>query len=934
MFGRPILRPLTSSCLWLGALALIATSSCTDDPVASSLRALESSGNVAFVCLDAPNDDPNAQARVLSDCNADRAATAIDYGIPHLYALVTQPTRGELAVIDLTTNQDAVLDQDPIVPGANFLHIGARPGAIVATPGGVASFVTNIEPNFEGIFAIPSTSIRGDQAGAERTALSSWPVCSLPSAPGDMLLLVDPPNDVGEIRKSCNDDYSASSPNQGARGDLLADATRSGQAGVYKLAVTLPKEGGVAIIDAQKLLDQDGGAFEGCPIERWLPLTVSLPPIDTPEPEDDRGGSCAENLDPVAPDVQSASAAPTDLTSAGGTLYVADRTAPVIHRVVVNDPCAPSPIDPLLPRSTDSPQRVVTTSQLVVSPLTLSLKRYLYALDTLDGSIIAFDVSEDSTVRTPLARPLAGDPFGASDRIRFQSPVRQIAIVEHQNDQSDDTTGGTIPVLCDPDPDSDGPGTVYRTAADYSSGAGPTTLRGVFAFAILTSGDVVIIDIEDYDAPCRGPASQSIADGCTIDGENLETTGEPSCLVVTPHRPRSQGYIIHAEDIAKNQAGVTTLPSLVDAEGALLKREADAPFEFPSMRATLLENDPANFELTVGSEQLTIDGTGGLLTDGSTTNPVENVLSFNTREPRTHLLDQNWTVSYEGRLPGFSGRFAQLTSTADGFELRDTSANFCGRGVISQTALVERATHAGTNASVALADADLFADYVQITSGSPAESDPYWPKQNACTFKSCKDTYGANDAPLTSRDLRIVEASDGSLTLESRATASVDSPTLACCFPGVVEYAVRTGSQWTVLGSAVGFLHDVRAADRGVCRPACDDSKKLLDGRAREVAPSDDIVEPFVYGSGESFANPMFSFGIVSTNSARDMQFRFTTQNSFQPLTMTLVTTNSDVQPQDVVHLPSTGELAVSDGSRNGLTLLDLDLLQISRQYN
>ena len=49
---------------------------------------------------------------------------------------------------------------------------------------------------------------------------------------------------------------------------------------------------------------------------------------------------------------------------------------------------------------------------------------------------------------------------------------------------------------------------------------------------------------------------------------------------------------------------------------------------------------------------------------------------------------------------------------------------------------------------------------------------------------------------------------------------------------------------------------------------------------------------------------------------------------------MSLVTTNSDVQPQDVVYLPNTGELAVSDGSRNGLTLLDLDLLQISRQYN
>ena len=33
-------------------------------------------------------------------------------------------------------------------------------------------------------------------------------------------------------------------------------------------------------------------------------------------------------------------------------------------------------------------------------------------------------------------------------------------------------------------------------------------------------------------------------------------------------------------------------------------------------------------------------------------------------------------------------------------------------------------------------------------------------------------------------------------------------------------------------------------------------------------------------------------------------------------------------------YLPATGELVVSDGTRNGLTLLDLDLLQVSRQYN
>jgi hypothetical protein len=802
----------------------------------------------------------------------------------------------------------------------------------------VASFVANTEPNFEGIFAIPSNMIRGDQQASGATSLSSWPVCSLPAAPGQMLLLIDPPDDNGSLRARCDADYlpPASGSGNKVHGDLQADAAASGHPGVYKLAVSLPEKGGVAIIDAQALLDQDGGAFASCPIERWLPLSVKLPPAAPNAPADDQGGACAEDEEIGLPEVQSAAPAPSDLVSSAGTLFVADSAAPVIHRIAVNDPCAPTVLDPLLPSSTQTPSRIVTTSQLAVSPLTLGLKRYLYALDARDGSLMVFDVSDDSTIRTPLTRPLDDDPFGAADRIRFQAPVRQVVIVEHQNDEADATTGGTLPVLCDADPDSTGPGTVYQTADGYDAGAGPQKLRGVFAFAVLTSGDVVVIDVEDYDAPCRGPANQSAALGCDNGGQGLATSDEYSCRAIVPHRVRSAAYLLFREDIVNNQPGVSALPILFDAEGTLLNRDESNPFGEPSIRATVSPDAPDNFNLTVGSDLQALDpATGLILSISGSTDATKNALAFNLAEPRAQLLDQAWTITYEGRLPGFSGRFAQFTSTAAGFDLRDTTAGFCSRGVISQTALVERLVHEGAAVDAAIDEAAPVADYAQIMSASPVENDDYWSKQGSCSFLSCKQTFGTIDAPLATRDLRIVEAGDGALSLEHRSPAGEDAASLSCCFPGVAKYAIRPGSQWTALGSAVGFLHNVRADDRGVCRPRCDTSTAALRGRVTETPIALGAAgEPVLDGSATAFRNPMFRFAILSRGSTRDMQFRFSTQGAFRPLTISVLTSTDSVQPQDVVYLPNTGELVVSDGTRDGITLLDLDLLQVSRQYN
>src|SRR5690606_19972990 len=95
---------------------------CTQETISVDVRSLERSGRSAFVCLAAPGTAPGLP---ITDCSRLPASSPDDYGVdengettlPHLYALVTQTTRGEVAIVDLTTTTQAVLDLDPTVPG-------------------------------------------------------------------------------------------------------------------------------------------------------------------------------------------------------------------------------------------------------------------------------------------------------------------------------------------------------------------------------------------------------------------------------------------------------------------------------------------------------------------------------------------------------------------------------------------------------------------------------------------------------------------------------------------------------------------------------------------------------------------------------------------------------------------------------------------------
>jgi len=1025
---RTAIRLLVAAGL-VSAGGLVATpTGCATQTVPVSTRALERSGRVSFVCLDRPNASKSS-VRPITDCDAstvisvnDFTANDLDGGakkeLPHLYALVTQTTRGEVAVIDTTATSNSVLDQDPSVPGANFLPIGAQPVDIVSSPGGTATFVGVAEIGREGLFALPSSRIRpttsvigaggGDGVGGGSTGssdrlpeISGWPSCRLPAAPGQMLLIPDPagklqPTDKPATRPCCDAKFGDAPDVKECQGDADPDAgprtaglngkLEAEGKGRQKLVVTIPSKGGIAVIDAQSLLDTEPGVYAPCNVERWLPLRTDVPLLPPTPPTG--GVACVDPTfeDPVLP--PASVARPTGLAYADGHLYASDLDTSLVHVIDLPTPCEPFEQPPLLPTSVQDPTRVVTTSHVAVTPeRTPDLKRYLYAIDARDGSAMVFDVSDDQTSRFPLRRPRPEwDPLAPSDRIRFSAPAADLVIIQRDIPQPLPATGAAIDgVRCDPTSTNIclatsevcDPGTLYRTdLATYTSGAGPIKLRGTFAFLALTSGRIAVIDIDDYDAPCRGPAKTSPLFGCDAGDVGGVTTDELSCNVVLPNTPRMATYFT-ANDTAgqrQTEAGIQSFPQLFDTNGAPVD---EATFNAPKMVATLTEpaSIQAVFQLSVATISVPINpGTGApsALVDGEVVNDPaltnKSTLMMNLEDPRAQSVDQNWFVTYEGPLPGFDQKLASLQLRGSGAPgeldtFNDASSRFCDAGVQSKKAVLEK-LGAGNEAQAA-----GLADYVQIQSEIPDQDDRYWASKDkdgkavkdTCEFNTCRTLFGSLDVPASGRNYTIVEAFQDSVQIEPRAgstfrDAKTGAPlptwraTTDCCFPSLVTFNVRVGDQWEVAGNQSGVLHHVIADPvTGVCRDSCDPTQVRNNGRASRVPyPSAETGavrehQPTVNDKGPgAFINPMFRFAVLDPPAidgalqkpVTGQQFRFSTLGAFKPLVVNLSTEGTTlIQPVGMAFVPATGQLAVTDGSINGLLIVDLSSSMVTRTY-
>ena len=783
----------------LVAGAAVSTASCAQTPPNSPVRSFDRAQKVDVVCMHVEDYDPNSNIvtevypQPLPQAQCTPAPIYVDgTTLPnHLFAMVTQTTRGEVAIVDLTAGN--VVDIDNSTPGINFLPVGKNPTDIGSTPDGTMTFVAAAEPGKPAIYALDSRVILGDSrafnfdlstvpdAGApppfKIPTLTTWPACALPQAPGAMSIV---PAAIGS-----NADAGAA--------DAGSDANPS-----YTIAVVLPGDE----VNSAKLLTLDPkqftdgtigpGSLTSCRILSTTELLSPAVTTWTPGPTWDDGiredGGFNESvvtLDPGNPDAGiaptttlvfpagvgnpplAASCATFDagsgantisdvpvLTPRGGfmardatTLYIADESIAMIHVIDVSNPAAPHENPPLLATSQLEPSRKVVVGQIAVSPSTRDFRRYLYAIDQTDGSIMIFDVSNPSTTaRTPLTRPHPElNPFSPPDRISFSYPVASLAFASH--DYSPLASGAALQrgILCNPNkaaglsfPPAD-PGAYYRANNDPTNasfgiegsvGLGPNRLRGVFGFATLTNGSVVVIDVDDWDSPCRRPDPMGddpqddefpniasplissvtpnepghngaqdlnpyhapVAYGDRFNyppaagaGITTGTSNEAFFPVSAPNRLRSQVLLSNSASTGQNIPKLSSQPLLAAVLGTNSTPLAISgvpgtanPMMLPtysdlsdiSYEAAPTTPDPTQRQPSFPNGATAANGKGGLLLSEPVVDALPGV-RISWEDPTAHI-QQNWQVTYEGVLPAFSGTpsqsgFSANLSTTDGF---------------------------------------------------------------------------------------------------------------------------------------------------------------------------------------------------------------------------------------------------------------------------
>lgn len=961
----------------LGGLPLLF--GCTEQQVVAELRSLSASEDAVFLCRDA-----NGVGHPYSDCpdrdtsNDDRPSERLS-----VLALVSQTLTDEVAVVNVTEGH--VIDVDPSTPGYGFLRVGGRPVSMAATPGGSVTFVATADVGRNGLFALPTKWLSAPSAGEPTRDLTSWRACRLDDTPGEIAVLAD-----GSCPGSAAD---------GAETDISRLESRDGEVASRKLVVSFPDLGVLRTYDAQNILNSSPGEFAPCEpegedliLKADVPagVTQSLPADLTP------ASSCTDVPAPMAPPPSKGAPQPAGFAMSEDRLYVADRGAPVVHVVDTTRACALTELPPLLPMSVREPERIVTTRKVAVSPLTPAGQQFVYAIDNEDqpaASVMVFDVSPGSTDPTPLVRPGSPElPNEKPDRLALGgASARDVTFAYRDIPYVDRETGtARFGVRCDPNPEATELQSILaRPNGDFTSGARPGLLRGLFGFVLLTNGSVVVVDVDDFDADCRRPVSanpDSTPDfrGCVSDplagasaysiNGTPTVTNEVSCRVVAPHRVRSSRPAVNNGIRAPALRG---FPQLTLPPGAPSSVVEDRPRLLAAPFFTATDASAPATELYVGStlyssrqnaaEPLPVDPNAR----GTTQIEVVNSLVLPPLELRSYRAEDTVTLTYEGALR--AARDAGFLAEAGKFT--DDSLSFCAAGVYDPTAMADYAVR---ELGLSVADAEAFgqkhADYVQIISPFPAATDSYW-AGTGLSREKCVGQFGEADATtlLATRDLRITGAFAGHLQLEPRSSA-VTLQRFKECFPTALKYKIRAAEQWIVLhDDGRTIRHDVVASGADSrCVRSCDPLHKWSRARAFEISSRDNCRAAVTVGNeltdedralrvgcaaddevacvydqgpaGESgqvkpdgpaascifsSLNERFVVYRGSAASVRDMVFTWQITGGFSPLVMNLASLSSTVLPQSIQFLQQPEQLAVVDGASQGLSLWSLDTFSV-----
>lgn len=813
---------------WRVLAALAGASlACSTTAVVNTTNNVLRATDVAFVCLDV-QADPLGLVRPLplSRCglNSDNSSAT---GSARLHALMIQQTRGELAVVDLAaTSGTALLDNSPSSPGFSFQPTLALPTAL-------------------------AVDVRGD--GDPNAAAP--PVVWVASASAHKIQRID----ARGLRK----DPTVAAPLltgsfdvDGAPRDLAIDSV----AGRRVLYASLPDRGAIAVYD------------------------VTDPSNVTP--------LGAVTLNPGAAQGDGGVAArPSTLALDPRThrLYVGDDGAAVVHalegfplREVATIPFGVRTRSLALTGWARAGRAGCSAS---ADPDHCGFAQYLYGVSTEDGSVHVWDLARGAAVRpnrmpspNPLGRRL--DPTQPEDRVALPAPA--MALVAMNTPEYDEVTDPLDPsraIVNAAVPCEAGPCTSGVTPA-------PTVLRGAFVGALLRTGELAIIDLDDYDAACREVSCGT--NGATTRTPYRHIRHAPRASVALTEAPKVSALPVFAAPVqgGGQNAPVTeaSISPVIACEATRTRGRAQSCAEGSSFGVELTHTD--------------VDAASG----GSRARVVDAYLARN----------EAWTFTWEGVIPGLDQAGGAL-SAADGMIRLDApGAVFCVRGALAQAEARDTVTLVGETAPLARDRA------------------------------RCADLFGSGALPLN-REFVVESAYQDHLVL--RPTAAATPELVAQCFPQATRFQVRASGQWVATGNRSGFLHAVRAGAEGRCeldpeRVATFDgyASRCVDARfASSTAarcPPGRGCNGAVSASGEVsavstpvFANPFFCLQLfpaiaqpspgrfVAEQIARDATIAFAIGGAYEPL----LSNDAGNLPLSARYLPSIGRLYVVDTSVSGL---------------
>lgn len=735
---------------------------------------------------------------------------------PDTFGQITQVQRGEVISVNFT--EEFVVNTNRSVPGFTGVIVDEQPTGIRISDGNPEyTYVSSFSAKT--LQAYPSLRI----LGAERDTDGN------PLPPAQRVAL-----DAGPAALELYESLTITEP-EFENGVLVPDSVELGVIQYRWLFVALPDLG--QVVQAEWIAEEDGSGTFGLPTAFTLP-TASCPVeqvVPAPDTENDYNRICPETPAAIARDVKQVDTTitcvdgratgprPVDLhLDDGGTpddptddlLLVADANQPLIHRFTLGENGILAEADPI---NIGTPTTAVVTTPFVPPNFDnpQATQRYLYAISTVDDSVVGVDYTDGATFGAVLpvlagVTPRANEE-GVESRNRVRSQfanARTIEVVTPDYELTDVEGSLQVPLdsLCGDSPD-----------IDPTTAQNPREMRGVFLAVSLAEGNLIFLDVYDLNAPCRGGS-------CDTETES------DAFASIRRHRRRLEAP--PAEFIQ-----IEGTPALVfDASQGTLNpddgtaRNSDGPFlEFITC--------PPAQEVVFGAAQA-----------------QQGLICSSTQVWSTPI--QRWDATWDGVIPnsdGGLGRFQEQSPTrgeGSGRWLVAGDVPFCEVGVLGQGTELPGYPQ---QASDTPANTEYAGDRLLIAGPLPnvASSD-----ESFCDslFGDIEDEI--DDLPVW---FPILRAFNDELELGPSPNPNRYSfDDILTCFTGFTDYEVRTQDAYSVVGTTTGFTHRVIPASADDVSADVELDECILDpdrpiGCNRDTSETrETTTEPFLQACSET----------------------------------------------------------------------------------